>query len=372
MKPDLSNEYFTKVVPSLDTIEIDSRYIDAKTVECERLSINGKKLETIINEEKLQPSDLVGREIIGEDDYYVLWDDNGQPIDMKLPEESCTFPRLCTGIKKWTWDISKATSVDFYRCINLEYFKSDLSALKIGNWKFEQIPSLRYFCGDLSSLENGDGMFAEASNLRTFQTKENSNEINLPSLTNGYRMFSNCSLLGKNEDDTITGYTFNLPLLTNGSWMFRNSYNGIKKSTFNMPNLVSAGAMFAQTGIEEFEASVELLQNGESMFLWVPLKKFSSQLPSLINGSNMFNVGKLDKPSVENIINCLRTTNVLTTTAILDLGIDKTLATDSELLEFLQISEGVAQSITIVPPVRTLEDGTVVGGGTWTVNLTWN
>lgn len=86
----------------------------------------------------------------------------------------------------------------------------------------------------------------------------------------------------------------------------------------------------------------------------------------------MFSYCRLNKPSVQNIINCLRTTNVLTATASFDLSIDKTLATDSELLEFLQISEGVAQSIKIVPPVRTLEDGTVVGGGTWTVNLTWN
>lgn len=94
-------------------------------------------------------------------------------------------------------------------------------------------------------------------------------------------------------------------------------------------------------------------------------------LLSLI-GRDMFAYCKLDKPSVQNIINCLRTTNVLSTTAILSLGIDKTLATDSEFLSFLGIESGTNQNISITTPVRILEDGTTVGGGTWTVELQFN
>lgn len=86
----------------------------------------------------------------------------------------------------------------------------------------------------------------------------------------------------------------------------------------------------------------------------------------------MFSGCKLDKPSVENIINCLRTTNILSTTGTITIGIDKTLTTDSEFLSFLGIESGTNQNISITTPIRTLEDGTTVGGGTWTVELQFN
>ena len=86
----------------------------------------------------------------------------------------------------------------------------------------------------------------------------------------------------------------------------------------------------------------------------------------------MFYGCKLDKPSVENIINCLRTTNVLTITGDITIGIDKALSSDSEFLAFLGIESGTNQNISITTPVRTLEDGTTVGGGTWTVQLQFN
>lgn len=335
MKPDLSNEYFTKVVPSLDTIEIDSRYVDAKTVECERLNINGKKLETIINEEKLQPSDLIGREIIGEDDYYVLWDDNGQPIDVKLPEGYCPSFKQCNGLKEWKWDLAGATNTSqmFQSCSNLESFE-----------------------GDLSDLADGTNMFTYDTRMRSFKT------TNLDRLGIARNMFF---------QNPITEFTYELPSLRIASAMFQST--NLASFDKNLPLLVNSEHMFFScVNLTSFNAQTPFLKISSNMFSGTKLVSFSGDLTSLQSGESMFSYCKLDKPSVENIINCLRTTNVLTTTATIDLGIDKTLATDSELLEFLQISEGIAQSITIVPPVRTLEDGTVVGGGTWTVNLTWN
>lgn len=335
MKPDLSNEIYTKVVPSLDTIEIDSRYVDAKTVECERLSINGKKLETIINEEKLQPSDLVGREIIGEDDYYVLWDNNGQPIDVKLPKGYCPSFERCNGLKTWKWDLAGVTNTSqmFQSCSNLESFE-----------------------GDLNDLVNGSNMFTYDAKMTSFKT------TNLDKLDTARNMFF---------QNPITEFTYELPSLRIASAMFQSTNLALFDKNF--PLLVNGEYMFfGCVTLTSFNAQTPLLEKGLHMFSGTKLVSFSGNLSSLQSGGGMFSYCRLDKPSVQNIINCLRTTNVLTTTATLDLGIDKTLATDSELLEFLQISEGVAQSITIVPPVRTLEDGTVVGGGTWTVNLTWN
>lgn len=336
MKPDLSNEYFTKVVPLLETIEVNSHYVDAKTVECERLNINGKKLETIINEEKLQPSDLIGRESIGEDDYYVLWDDNGQPIDVKLPEGYCPTFTNCSGLKTWKWDLSSVTDTRgmFQSCLNLESFE-----------------------GDLSELINGTNMFCYDNKLSSFKT------TNLDKLETGINMFF---------QNKITNFEYELPSLKNASAMFQNTL--LASFEKDLPLLKNGGHMFFKcVNLTIFDGKLSLLESGLNMFMSCSsFKTFNSSLDSLIDGTGMFLSCKLSKSSIQTIINCLRTTNVLTTTATLDLGIDKTLATDSELLEFLQISEGVAQSITIVPPVRTLEDGTVVGGGTWTVNLTWN
>lgn len=335
MKPDLSNELYTKVVPSLSSFEVSSRYVDAKTVECERLRIDGKTLENIINEEKLQPLDLAGREIIGEDDYYVLWDDNGQPIDVKLPEGYCPSFANCKGLKEWRWDLSKYKTLDstFMNCKNLSKFNSDLS-----------------------NLENGAHLFDLCSKL----SEVNSEFINLK---DGTSMFANSGIT------TISG---NFPKLQKAAGMFYGNWRP-KEFEGNLQNLTEANGMFCWcNNLRSFKANLDLLKDGDNMFAYCGLKSFDAELISLVRGGGMFVACSLDKTSVQKIINCLRTTNVLTTTASLSLGIDKTLATDSELLEFLQISEGVNQSITITPPVRTLEDGTVVGGGTWTVNLTWN
>lgn len=108
------------------------------------------------------------------------------------------------------------------------------------------------------------------------------------------------------------------------------------------------------------------------LYTVMPYKYSKAILLLSLTGRNMFSGCKLNKASIENIINCLRTTNVLSTTGTITIGIDKTLATDSEFLSFLGIESGTNQNISITTPVRTLEDGTTVGGGTWTVQLQFN
>lgn len=96
--------------------------------------------------------------------------------------------------------------------------------------------------------------------------------------------------------------------------------------------------------------------NGAQMFgSCANLRNFTYSLASLTDGSAMFSGCKLNKKSVISIIKSLTDENMLTGTATLTLGIDKTLQTDSELSELLANS-------TIISRV----------GGTWNLTINWN
>ena len=69
----------------------------------------------------------------------------------------------------------------------------------------------------------------------------------------------------------------------------------------------------------------------------------------------MFESCKLNKKSVISIIKSLTDENMLTGTATLTLGIDKTFQTDSELSELLATSTVISRA-----------------GGTWNLTINWN
>lgn len=85
------------------------------------------------------------------------------------------------------------------------------------------------------------------------------------------------------------------------------------------------------------------------------LRNFTYSLASLNDGSGMFHTCKLNKKSVIIIIKSLTDENMLTGTATLTLGIDKTLQTDSELSELLATSTVISRA-----------------GGTWNLSIIWN
>lgn len=85
------------------------------------------------------------------------------------------------------------------------------------------------------------------------------------------------------------------------------------------------------------------------------LRNFTYSLASLTDGSAMFSGCKLNKKSIISIIKSLTDENMLTETATLTLGIDKTLQTDSELSELLAISTVISRA-----------------GGTWNLTINWN
>ena len=96
--------------------------------------------------------------------------------------------------------------------------------------------------------------------------------------------------------------------------------------------------------------------NGSNMFIACQnLRNFTYSLASLTNGSDMFSICKLNKKSVISIIKSLTNENMLTGTATLTLGIDKTFKTDSELSELLTTSTTISKA-----------------GGTWNLTINWN
>ena len=96
--------------------------------------------------------------------------------------------------------------------------------------------------------------------------------------------------------------------------------------------------------------------NGSNMFTACQnLRNFTYSLTSLTNGSDMFSICKLNKKSVISIIKSLTDENMLTGTATLTLGIDKTFKTDSELSELLATSTVISRA-----------------GGTWNLTINWN
>lgn len=254
---------------SFKSTTLQSSTAVANALSASEISLNGADVVQSIQEKSGKAlKNLISRELVNDEDYYIIWDDSGQPLDVKLPEGYCPALDFCTGLKEWKWDLSSVTSLymAFRECSNLHYFN-----------------------------------------------------VNTSNVTNAYQTFVNANKLSS----------------------FTSDFSKVKNATYAFSGCRS-------------------------------LQIFQSELSSLTSALGMFAYCKLDKPSVQRIINCLRTTNVLTTTGNITIGIDKALANDSEFLAFLGIETGTNQPITITPPIRTLEDGTTVGGGTWTVQLQFN
>lgn len=149
-----------------------------------------------------------------------------------------------------------------------------------------------------------------------------------------------------------------------GGTMFGGCKN-LQSFNYNLPKLTNGNNMFnGCSSLEEFLIDISSVQNGYDMFQNCPkLRKFTSKLTSLTDGQWMFYYSKLDKDSVINIITSLKEDNICDTgSPLLHIGIDRNLATDSELLTFLGISSGTNQTITLTNPK----------GINWAVSLYWN
>ena len=343
MKPDLSNEYFTKVVPSLDTIEIDSRYVDAKNIESDKIIINGKDLTEYINEAKIAPKDLINRAKIEEGDYYILWDNNGLPVEIKWPNpESIILPyRGNSAIKNITIDLSNWINYHYQALYNFCSFCDNLKSVKLIlnenitsiDYFFQQSKKLELIECDFTHIERAAGAFGGTGFKKI--------DMSFPNLIQGTDMFNNCKKL--------------------------------EEVNFYAPKLNQSGLMFRGAPIKSFIGNLDSLTDFLGMFWDNPgtLTHFEAKLPSLITEDSYlpaFRFFKLDKSSVMGIVNTLKEDNQCTgqeegANPVMTIGIDKTLATDAELLAFLGIESAVNnQQITVTNPLGTV----------WTLTLRWN
>lgn len=115
-------------------------------------------------------------------------------------------------------------------------------------------------------------------------------------------------------------------------------------------------AIWSDSGDLMYMNFADKIVNGSYMFpSCINLRNFTYSLASLTDGSAMFSGCKLNKKSVISIIKSLTDENMLTGTATLTLGIDKTFQTDPELSELLATSTVISRA-----------------GGTWNLIINWN
>ena len=164
----------------------------------------------------------------------------------------------CTTLTSFTGKLSSLTDgySMFANCRNLSSFSSDLSSLTNGEKMFYDA-KLTSFSSDLSSLTNGEKMFYDCENLTTFTS-------NLPNLTNGYEMFYLCKNLTTFSSD-YSGSPVNLSSLTEGISMF--AYSELSSFSSDLPSLTNGEWMFSNCfNLTSFSADLSSLTNGNFMF----------------------------------------------------------------------------------------------------------
>ena len=168
----------------------------------------------------------------------------------------------------------------FYGCANLQSFYADLSSLSNGSRMFCNCSKLYHISSpdyselNLNSLIDGSDMFYECSQLTSF-------DADLSSLIDGSNMFSNCTQLKSIYSD--------LSSLSNGERMFYYC-NALTTVPSDLHNLKNGNGMFIQCdNLTSFNADLSSLSKGSYMFESCnKLTSFTSTLSSLTDGERMF------------------------------------------------------------------------------------
>ena len=176
-------ENYTTRTAALKAAVIDTRILDAR-----QITLKGKDITEMmgLNLPEDYPK-LVTRCELPEDEYWSLFDDNGNLLYMNFSD------KIINGDKMFAYK-------------NISSFSLDLPSLANGYYMFGYCKGLTTFTSDMSSLTDGYSMFEDCKNLTTFTS-------DLSSVTNGNSMFYYCTAL--------TDFNSNLTNLTNGSYMFR-------------------------------------------------------------------------------------------------------------------------------------------------------
>ena len=71
---------------SLKSTTFQTPAVVANTLSASEISLNGADVVQSIQEKGGKAlNNLISRELVNDEDYYIIWDDNGQPLDVKLP-----------------------------------------------------------------------------------------------------------------------------------------------------------------------------------------------------------------------------------------------------------------------------------------------
>ena len=126
----------------------NAQILETAHLSADSIRVQGTDLQEIIDNvetDGLTPAKLVQRETIGENDYYILTDDTGQPVEVKLP--SGVYPRMQynTGVKYINWDVSGVTNGQdmFGDCVNLEIVDNNFKNLAIMTYMFRGCKKLK-------------------------------------------------------------------------------------------------------------------------------------------------------------------------------------------------------------------------------------
>lgn len=246
-------------------------------------------------------------------------------------------------------------------------FDYDIPNLTNAWYMFKNSRGLISFSSNVDSLSTAREMFYGCSTLETVNTEFPSLGLNGDEVSDGYQTFGSCKAL----KTVVT----NMPNLINGQRMFMDSSALETFVCTSLDSMTSGSSMFYRcTSLTSFNSSLRSLKTASYMFYGCnSLESFTTtSLAKLTNGNYMFYGCKLNKESTLNIINLLKTENELTTSATLTLAINKNLKTDPDILAALGLNSATSSKVTLVTTQKTLEDGSIVGGGTWTINIAWN
>lgn len=126
------------------------------TLSASEISLNGADVVQSIQEKGGKALDnLISRELVNDEDYYIVWDDSGQPLDVKLPDGCWLKLDFCNGLKEWRWNSFAFGGLyqTFRNCTNLTYFNANTSDVIDAFQAFINCKKLKSFTCDFSKVK---------------------------------------------------------------------------------------------------------------------------------------------------------------------------------------------------------------------------
>ena len=141
---------------SFKSTTLQTQAAAANTLNTSEISLNGADVVQSIQEKSGKAlSNLISRELVTDEDYYIIWDDSGQPLDVKLPDGCLLKLDFCNGLKEWHWNSFAFGSLyqTFRNCTNLTYFNANTSDVIDAFQAFMLCKQLKSFTCDFSNVK---------------------------------------------------------------------------------------------------------------------------------------------------------------------------------------------------------------------------